>query len=53
MSEEIDETSSTKKISETSGLRDCIICHYGYFLHKNFRFDLKIWKVCNAKRYEF
>ena len=32
-------------VNEADGLRECIICHYWYFLEINFRFQSEVCKV--------
>lgn len=34
-------------INETSSLRECIICHYYYFLKVNFKFMPKVCDYCH------
>ena len=33
--------------NRTSGLRECIICHYWYFLKVNFRFQPEVCNSCH------
>ena len=33
-------------VNKTTGERECIICHYWYFLEINFRFDPNVWNGC-------
>ena len=39
VSEEID-------VNKTNGSKECNICHYWYFLNKDFKFQTYEWKNC-------
>ena len=34
-------------VKKTEGSRECIICHYWYFLYVNFRYQREVCKVCH------
>ena len=33
--------------NKTRESRECIICHYWYFLHKDFMFKPNVWNRCH------
>ena len=37
------EVSEGTDVNKTEGLHECIICHYWYFLIKNFKFQLEVF----------
>ena len=37
------EVSEGIDVNKTEGLHECIICHYWYFLIKNFKFQLEVF----------
>ena len=41
------EVSEVIDVSKTSGLLECIFCHYYYFLNINFRFQLEVCNGCH------
>ena len=34
-------------VKKTEGSRECIICHYWYFLYINYRYQREVCKVCH------
>ena len=34
-------------INKTKGLHECIVCHYWYFLTKNFKSQLEVFNGCH------
>ena len=34
-------------VNKNKGLRECIICHYWFFLEVNFKFQPKVCDVCH------
>ena len=37
-------------VNKNKGLRECIICHYWFFLEVNFKFQPKVCDVCHNLR---
>ena len=35
------------KSNKTEGLRECIVCHYWYFININFRFQPEVCNGCH------
>ena len=34
-------------VNKTSESKECDICHYWYFLHEGFKFQLNVWNGCH------
>ena len=41
------DVSKRTDVNKTDGLRECIICHYGYVLEINVKFQLEVCNGCH------